>query len=95
MALGRIGDRRALGPLMRHLDDDSSFVQRRVFEALEQITGLKYGEDRRKWRQWWRAQDSKPDRPGPGAPGVGERVGARAGRLPRPVSRHPTRIDMP
>jgi HEAT repeat protein len=62
VALGMIGDRRAVGPLINRLDDKDGIVQGKVIEVLEKITGQKYGQHRDKWRTWWRSAADAPPR---------------------------------
>lgn len=41
VALGKIGDKRAVGPLIEALEDEESYVRRAVAEALERIRAKK------------------------------------------------------
>lgn len=58
MAMGEIGDARALPALMRGLDDDAPDVVDASLRALEQISGVSFAdgrtpeEEREAWRRW-------------------------------------------
>jgi serine protease AprX len=53
-ALGAIGDERAILPLIEKLEcSDFSPMREVVGEALERITGEKFGTSKEKWRTWW------------------------------------------
>jgi hypothetical protein len=53
VALGELQDPRAIDPLIKALQDDDSFVQKFASEALEKITGQHFGNDSKKWAEWW------------------------------------------
>ncbi|MDK1032228.1 MAG: HEAT repeat domain-containing protein, partial [Planctomycetia bacterium] len=53
-ALGKIGDRRAVGPLIDLLKDKSYHVREAAAKSLWKITQKKFGEDQAKWLQWWK-----------------------------------------
>ncbi|HYA86903.1 MAG TPA: ankyrin repeat domain-containing protein [Nitrospirota bacterium] len=52
-ALGELHDLRALDALIKALHDEDSFVSRLASEALEKITGQHFGNDSKKWADWW------------------------------------------
>lgn len=53
-ALGGIGDKRAVGPLIaKWKDTDTSPMNDVIAEALNNITGKDFGKDLEKWQQWW------------------------------------------
>jgi HEAT repeat protein len=52
-ALGQIGDRRAIEPLIDGITTESSDVRKRAPLALKEITGQDFGKDSAKWREWW------------------------------------------
>ncbi|MGH9579498.1 MAG: hypothetical protein ACRD2R_00780, partial [Terriglobales bacterium] len=52
-SLGEIGDQRAIEQLVSELDKSAS---RNATQALEKITGEKFGQDKSKWREWWAAK---------------------------------------
>lgn len=59
-ALGAIGDRRAILPLIEKLEKSSYSPTREVVgEALERITGEKFGTSKEKWRMWWQEHQQK------------------------------------
>jgi hypothetical protein len=59
-ALGAIGDRRAILPLIEKLEKSSYSPMREVVgEALERITGEKFGTSKEKWRTWWQEYEQK------------------------------------
>ena len=55
-ALGEVGDKRAVEPLIEALQDKDRRVRNAAVWALEEITGEDFGTDYRKWRRWWRRQ---------------------------------------
>ena len=56
-ALGAIGDKRAILPLIEKLEtSDFSPMREVVGEALERITGQKLGVAAEQWRAWWEGQ---------------------------------------
>lgn len=58
-ALGEIKDSRASEPLIRALKDEDWFVRKEVAKALSEITGKDFGDDQRKWQEWWEKNKSK------------------------------------
>jgi HEAT repeat protein len=52
-ALGELKDTRAVEPLIALLEDQNDVIRMDAREALQDITGLKLGEDPEKWREWW------------------------------------------
>lgn len=56
-ALGKIGDRRAIGPLVEAAEKArrrrSRWVLKRTAEALKGLTGRDFGENTVRWRVWW------------------------------------------
>jgi len=53
-ALGGIGDKRAVGPLIeKWKDTNTSPMNDVIAEALDNITGKDFGKDLEKWQQWW------------------------------------------
>ena len=53
-ALGRIGDREAIGPILGALPEENPFVHRKFYEVLRRLSGEDFGYDLKKWRQWHR-----------------------------------------
>jgi hypothetical protein len=51
--LGKIGDARAVEPLIAALGDEDSLVKREARGALSEITGKRFGMDQAKWSKWW------------------------------------------
>jgi HEAT repeat protein len=54
--LGRLGDRRAVEPLISALNDEDEAVREVVAKALESITGQAFDEDIGDWQSWWSKQ---------------------------------------
>lgn len=52
--LGRSGHQRAAGLLVGQLGSDQQVVQRGAVEALTELTGLHFGNDRVRWESWWK-----------------------------------------
>jgi HEAT repeat protein len=52
-ALGALGDRHAVAPLIAALDDAEPEVTESVVAALGRLTGRSFGADRDAWRRWW------------------------------------------
>ncbi len=53
-ALGAIGDKRAVEPLIQKWQKcDWTPMKEVISEALERITGKKLGQDKEKWDKWW------------------------------------------
>lgn len=62
VALGKIGDSRAVGPLVEHLDARYStvvvyWIERALDEALRSLTGIEGVVGRQEWRAWANQQD--------------------------------------
>lgn len=56
-ALGKIGDPRAIAPLMSLLDKDMDpEFHETIATALTTLTGQNFGTDVRRWRSWWASQ---------------------------------------
>jgi len=53
VALGEQHDLRAVDPLIKALHDEDSFVSQFALESLEKITGQQFGNDSKKWIDWW------------------------------------------
>lgn len=53
-ALGALGDRRAIPPLIDALTR-GTLPDRRAAGALESLTGQTFGLDAAKWQAWWQA----------------------------------------
>ena len=51
-ALGELKDARAVKPLIDLLEDEDHVIRMDAREALRNITGMKLGEDPKKWREW-------------------------------------------
>ena len=74
-ALGAIGDRRAVGPLIAKLEaSDFSPMREVVGEALERITGQQFGTSPQAWRAWWEKEATKEEQ------GVSSGAAGDAGR---------------
>lgn len=59
-ALGAIADRRAIGPLIEKLETSNFSPMREVLaEALETITGEKFGTSKDNWQTWWEKSQQK------------------------------------
>ena len=56
MALGNIGDTRAVEPLIESLNDHDEVMRSRASSALEEITGQDFGQDASLWLDWWHQQ---------------------------------------
>lgn len=56
-ALGKIGDKRAIGPLIDLLPKSESAQW-----ALIKITNQQFGNSQRRWRAWWNKQQARPNR---------------------------------
>jgi len=56
-ALAKIGNRRAVGPLIDFLEnttgEDAMKYREWVVTSLEKLSGQKYGNDIVRWRQWY------------------------------------------
>ena len=55
-ALEKLGDERAVEPLIKALKDESASVCWSAVEALKKITGKDFGEDYKKWLNWLQKQ---------------------------------------
>jgi hypothetical protein len=53
-SLGNLQDLRAVEPLIKSLRDEDAFVQKYALESLVKITGQQFGNDPKKWQEWWR-----------------------------------------
>jgi HEAT repeat protein len=53
-ALGEIGDSAALEQLITALEDGHWLLRKTAAEALEKISGQKFGMVSRKWQEWWK-----------------------------------------
>ena len=63
-ALGAIGDRRAMLPLIEKLEkSDGSPMREVVAEALGLLTGKDFGADAKAWRRWWDEEGNLPGQP--------------------------------
>ena len=56
-ALGKIGDKRAIGPLIEVLPRSE-----RARWVLEKLTNQQFGNSQRRWRAWWNKQQAQPNR---------------------------------
>jgi carboxyl-terminal processing protease len=52
-ALGRLGDWRAIPPLIQLVGDDQNDVKRWARASLYRLTGQWFGEDKEAWQRWW------------------------------------------
>jgi len=59
-ALARLGDRSGVPVLIGLLDADPSLVRDYAARLLEEITGQRFGKDRRRWQQWWEVSTAAP-----------------------------------
>jgi len=57
-ALGEIKDTRAVEPLIRALRDKDESVRRNAAAALKKITGQDFDEDHKKWKKWWKKNET-------------------------------------
>jgi HEAT repeat protein len=55
IALGKLKDRRAIPTLLNMLYENPD-PRRAAGEALEAITGQKFGSDAAKWQAWWEGE---------------------------------------
>jgi hypothetical protein len=61
-ALGAIGDKRAIGPLIEKLQrSDWSPMRDVVSEALEKLTGENLGTDAKAWKTWWEKEQQRKE----------------------------------
>jgi HEAT repeat protein len=63
-SLGRVCDASCVEPLIAALKDKDVRVRAAVAGALAQLTGQRFGEDRKQWEKWWK-QNMKTPSPGP------------------------------
>lgn len=56
-ALGKIGDKRAVGPLIDVLPKSEQAQL-----ALQKLTNQQFGNSQRRWRAWWNKQQAQPNR---------------------------------
>jgi len=62
-ALGAIGDRRATLPLIEKLQNSNfSPIREVIGEALERITGEKFGASKEKWYNWWQEHEQEEEK---------------------------------
>src|SRR5262249_30450488 len=54
--LGRTGRKASAAVLVRQLGSDSDLLRRTAAEALGELSGQEYGDDREKWQSWWDRQ---------------------------------------
>ena len=52
IALGEIGDERAVESLIATLKDEDRYVPSAAAKVLNKITGKDFGQDEAKWRDW-------------------------------------------
>jgi HEAT repeat protein len=52
-ALGKMGERRAIEPLMGLLSHRAAIVRRAAYQALREITGQFFGPNKAAWEAWW------------------------------------------
>jgi HEAT repeat protein len=55
-ALGKIGDERAIGPLIERTNDRYQGLSEIAGDVLNQITGVHYYDDYKRWKQWYREE---------------------------------------
>jgi hypothetical protein len=67
IALGKIGDHRAVEPLIAALKYKDANVRKSAAEALGKVTGKYFGEEPAKWQAWWaeskNRQSASPEQP--------------------------------
>ena len=54
-----IKDPRAVRPLIALLKDEDSWVRERAARGLKTITGKGFGEDPKKWQEWWELSEGE------------------------------------
>lgn len=54
--LGRMGDQRAVGPLIGLLNDANYAIRASVWPSLVELTGKDFGENKKKWQKWWQSK---------------------------------------
>jgi len=52
-ALGKMGERRAIEPLIGLLSHRAAIVRRAAYQALRDITGQFHGPNKAAWQAWW------------------------------------------
>ncbi|MDO8137783.1 MAG: HEAT repeat domain-containing protein [Candidatus Brocadiales bacterium] len=57
-ALGKLKDSRAIEPLIASFEDEKRYLGRDAIEVLRKITGKDFGDDPKKWQEWW--EKNKP-----------------------------------
>jgi hypothetical protein len=68
-SLAMIDDLMAVGPLIDLLQASEENVQMAVTKALQRITDENFGQDRKKWQEWWRScMQSRLKAPSPPLP---------------------------
>jgi len=61
-ALGAIGDKRAIGPLIEKLElSDWSPMREVVSEALQNLTDKNFGGDSKAWKTWWEKEQQRKE----------------------------------
>jgi HEAT repeat protein len=58
--LGRSGRKGAAGILVEQLSSDHEAIQQAAADALADLTGLNFGTDRTRWRDWWNQNKDIP-----------------------------------
>lgn len=66
-ALGKIGGKEAIGPLIDVLSDKDENIAYFASQNLARLTGQSFGVQPTKWTQWWEENRDKPLPPPPGA----------------------------
>jgi hypothetical protein len=61
--LGKLGDPRAIDPLVALLSDSSSYFLWASVEALKKLTGQDFGNNPAKWQAWWEQNKRKVPSP--------------------------------
>lgn len=51
--MGRSGRRKAVGVLVKHLDQSEDSLRSTSARMLENLTGQSWGEDAKRWQAWW------------------------------------------
>ncbi|MCX7941864.1 MAG: HEAT repeat domain-containing protein [Dictyoglomaceae bacterium] len=52
-SLGELKDKRAVEPLISALKEKDLYIRKIIAEVLHKITGQNFGEDHKKWLDWW------------------------------------------
>jgi HEAT repeat protein len=53
-ALGRIGNRLAIGPILDALPERNTIVEAKFYNVLKRLSGEDFGADLEKWKEWYR-----------------------------------------